>query len=227
VKDFDERRAFARLQITLEVRVSGPGGVSYGKLRDLSKGNASFFLDEPVGKLGDTLDVILPFSEEEDVAVMGELLRFLDTPQGKLHAIRFSMVEPAMKETLNHFIEHSLTLRGSETRKYPRITYHVPITYRGLSSGRAVLETIAMGGLGFTTKEPIDLNLDLTVEIPWPKQERRPRPPLSVTGCAVSQYSMEKDGVTTWRVGIQFKRTTTEMQKSLDAYIREILDLTI
>ena len=221
----EERREFPRIQITLEVRVTGPGGVAYGKLRDLSKGNASFFLSENVGVPGDTLDIFLPLSERDEIAVMGELTRVDETPQGRLHALRFTLVEPSLRKRLFLFIENALHRRGSETRKYPRIAYHVPVTYSAGAKGKAMLETIALGGLGITADREFVMREDVAVNLPWPKTTGVVHLPLSVRGVVVSQFPLEDGDRRMWRIGVQFKNPTTELLKAVDAYIRAVLDL--
>ncbi len=222
--DFDERRSFPRIQITLEVRVSGPDGVSYGKLRDLSKGNASFFLEEPVGKLGDTLDVLIPFTEKSDVAVEGELIRVQELPQGNLYAIRFSMVEPTMVSTLDNFIERALRMRGSETRRFPRIAFHIEVVLRTPESHPALLETIALGGMGMSSPKELKIGEEVDVEIPWPSSVTATTPPLYLTGKVVSQFPYkDKEGSPRWRVGLQFVNNSEEEERDLDEYIRTVL----
>jgi len=222
MKSSDERRTFARIQITMEVRVAGPVSTAYGKLRDLSKGNASVFLNEVVGKVGDTLDMFLPYSKEDEIAIMGELVRVVETPQGLLHAIHFKLVEPSMRDSLNRFIDHSLGQRGSETRRYPRVAFQTLISYKEPDQKDAILETIALGGLGMTTNEPLKPKQEIEVEVPWPKREH---PPLQLSGRVVSQYSMDQRGTKKYRVGLQFTNTTPDLQKTLDHYIRGVLDL--
>lgn len=224
--DFDERRSFPRIQITLEVRASGPDGVSYGKLRDLSKGNASFFLDEPVGKLGDMLDVLLPFTEKAEVAVVGELVRIQELPQGHLYAIRFSLVEPKMIATLDNFIEHSLQMPGSETRKFPRIAFQMAMTLRAPDPKPAMLETIALGGMGMSSPQELTMGQEVDVEIPWPSSVDATTPPLYLTGKVVSQFPyQDSDKSQRWRVGLQFTNNSEEEQRDLDEYIRTVLGL--
>ena len=75
------------------------------------------FLSQPIGAVGDTVEIFIEFSAGADIAVMAEIVRLVETPNGFLHGVRFSLVEPAMQGALLKLIEKMLESQGSANRR--------------------------------------------------------------------------------------------------------------
>lgn len=213
------------VQITLEVRVSGPGGVSYGTLQSLSKESASFIVDQRMGDPKESIDILLPFSVDEEVAIMGEIDRTEQRDKNFFHSMRFTLVEPSMRDTLDLFIEHALSLPGSHTRKHPRIVHRVPVTFKGQVQQIAMLETIAMGGLGLWIDQPLGIGEEARVTIPWPLRSAQKPNSLIVEGRIVNQDPVTTSGKISYRVGVQFGSLEHETQVTLRSFIYDVLGL--
>jgi hypothetical protein len=220
--DQQERRAHPRIQVSSEVRVSGPRGVAHGMIRDLSKGGAGVFLAEPIGKLGDTVEMFLAFSGGIEIAVMAELSRIDETPQGLMHALRFTMVEPTMQKTLLDLMEYLLKCRGSSMRAHPRVSRRLPIRYGKTSEFKAMLQTLSLGGLSMVVNSPMVLYEEVEVSVP----DLSGKELLIINGRVVFVHSMkQEDGSDRFRIGLQFKELKPEAKACLDTLLKQVLEL--
>src|SRR6266446_816002 len=117
----EDRRVHPRIQVSVNIRMSGPEGAEYGELLNLSRGGAGVILPRPFGAVGDIVELFLPFSAHTDITVSGEILRIREVPGGHYHGIRFSMVEPALYEKLETLNELLLGSKGKSPRKHNRV----------------------------------------------------------------------------------------------------------
>lgn len=214
----EEKRVHARVEVVTEIRVSGPEGFQEGELRDLSKGGAGVWLEQPAGQIGDTLELFLPFPGGIEIAVMAEILRVTQTGRGYLHGVRFQLVEPAMREKLIDLIESLLKSKGSETRKHARVSHRIPIQLGKLSDLQATVENISMGGLAMVVKEPLVLDEEVEVTIPDTNGE----PLLLLKGKVINQHHVE-DHQDRYRVGLEFKGLTEVARACLRQLLESIL----
>lgn len=221
--DEQERRVHPRIEITSEVRVSGPRGVATGVLRDISKGGAGIFLKDNVGDVGDTVEIFLSFSESFEIAVMAEVLRIRETQQGLLHGFRFNFVEPAMQERLLGLLEDLTKSRvvGSKTRKHPRLSRRLPIKIDKPSELKVVLENISMGGLRMTVPRPFVLYEEVEISLP----DLSGKEFLILNGRVIYQNPIEGGGSPTqYQVGIQFQELSPVADRCLKEFLSHILE---
>jgi c-di-GMP-binding flagellar brake protein YcgR len=218
----EERRVHPRIQAAGEVRVSGPKGAVNGTLRDVSKGGAAFFLPEPIGDLGDVVEVFLEFDGGMEIAVMAEILRIEESPQGLLHGVRFSLVEPSMQDTLLKLLEFLLKSKGSSIRKHSRVARRIPIRYGRVSELKAMLENISVGGLSMIVETPLVLYEEIEVSLP----DLTGKDLLILNGRVVHQHPVEKESnLRGYRIGLQFKELNTEAKSCLDALLKRVLEI--
>ncbi len=216
-----EKRVHPRIQISAEVRVSGPRGVDTGTMRNFSKGGAAILLSTLAGSVGDELEVFLPFAGGLEIVVVAEIVRLEETPTGILHSVRYCLVEPAMQEKLSELIEGLISSRSDPNRAHPRIARRLPIRYGKLSELRAILENISMGGLAMVTGAPLVLyeEIDLLIPIPGGKDS------LTVKGRVVHQQHVRENDHDQFRIGLAFKDLSPALERCLKELIHYILEL--
>ena len=222
---FTLENAQPRVQISFEVRVSGPQGVTYGKLHDLSRMDARFHATELVGQVGDPLDLFLPFSDETEVAVMGDLLRLEPTTRSLLHEVEFNLVEPNMQNQLQQVIGNLLKSTGGGTRKHPRIMCQSTARTSDPTKVKAVLETISLGGVGIILDHALNLGGEVKFTIARPKFNGSAVSDLHLVGRVVNQNLIEGRQPERYRVGIEFKNLTHKSKTRLQGLISETLEL--
>ncbi len=214
-----DRRVHVRVQVETKVRVSAPNGVFEGQVRDLSKGGAGIYLDEVVGKQGDSIELFLPIEEGDDIVVMAEILRVVYTSRGILHGTRFQMVEPSMREKLLELIEKLVKEAGGGKRKHARLSQRLPIEVDNLKDFKANIENISMGGLAMVVEEP--LVLDQEVELSIPDLEGNEL--LVVKGRVIHQTQLSEEYAQGCRVGLEFEELSAEDRTLLAKLLVDIL----
>ncbi len=215
----EDKRLHPRIEVSTEVRISGPLGVATGMLRNLSKGGAEMFLAEKVANVGESVELFIGFSDKLEVAVMGEVLRLRESSRGFVTALRFDLIEPSMHDNLFNLIEAFLEARGSAERKHPRIARRYPIRYGHPKELKAMLENISMGGLAMTVPEPLVLDEEIEVSIP----DLTGNELLIVRGKVVHQQPEKRGDETTIRVGLQFRNLTREVEGCLQSLIQGLM----
>lgn len=216
----EEKRVHPRVQLSAEVRISGPRGFETGIMRDLSKGGVAIFLPQPMGSKGDSVEVFLPFGEGVEIAVVAEIVRIQKTPQGVLHSLRYSMVEPAMRGKLSELIEELVNRKDHLSRKHARIAKHLPVKYGKPSELKAILENISLGGLAMTVPSPLVLYEEIDLLIPVPNGKEL----LILRGRVVHQNPLREGDFTQYRVGLEFKDLSPGMECCLKELIRYLLE---
>src|SRR5437879_4277889 len=96
----EEQRVHARIHVSTKIEVATPQGIVEAELRDLSKGGARFQVAQAVGAIGETVELFLPSLSGVEIVVMSEIIRSQPKDGGHSVAVRFDVVEPAMREQL-------------------------------------------------------------------------------------------------------------------------------
>src|SRR5256885_4909683 len=159
----EENRVHARIHVSTKIDVNGPDGMVECELKDLSKGGARFFSPSTVGLIGETIELFLPAIDGSDIAVMAQIIRNELADSGRMVAVRFDAVEPAMARALSDLIELLLSSTGGGARKHPRVARRIEIRFGALGELRGILQDISEGGLLMTIAEPLSLYEDVDV----------------------------------------------------------------
>jgi hypothetical protein len=223
-----DQRIHARIHVSTEVDVSTPNGVHKAELKDVSKGGARFDIPTEAGQVaavGDTVELFLPALDGGEIVVMGQVVRIVAGPQALSYALRFDVVEPAMRQQLLDLIEVLLssTSRGADDAA-PRVARRIEIRFGQLAELRAILEDIAAGQLMMTVSEPLVLYEEVTVAVP----DLGGGELLTLHARVVSQRAQTRAPLSgarqTWRVGLEFARMRPETARCLDAIIATVLE---
>jgi c-di-GMP-binding flagellar brake protein YcgR len=219
---YDEQRVHARIHISTEIEIATPGGRVPAVLKDLSKGGARVLTPHPVGAVGSTLELFLPSLTGQEITVTSDIIRATEGPNGWLLALRFDVIEPAMRQQLLDLIEVLLTTTAPSNDPTPRVMRRMDISYVQLAELRAILEDIARGGLAMTVAAPLVLHEDLEVTVPDTAGEQL----LILHARVVQQRPVEELGQTVFRVGLEFgelRPETLRCVQSLLFTVRESL----
>lgn len=217
----EDRRIHPRVHVVIDVEVSGPKGKMKGRLRDLSKGGAGIYLERAAAELGEDVEIFLPYSNDLEITVSAELLRVSDTEFGKLHSLRFNVVEPALQDKLLQLIDLLLDHNDDTKREYPRVSKRLPVTYGALEEYKAILENISVGGFSMVVDKPLVLFEELEVSIPDPSGSEL----LVLSSRVIYQHSFKRDGQALYRVGLQFSDLTDTARNCLKELIREVVKM--
>ncbi len=216
-----EKRIHARIQLSVQARVSGPGGVVLGTLKDISKGGLGVYLPKQIAKEGDQLEIFFDLPNLNEIAVMGEVLRCFKTPLGFLYGLRFSLIEPAIEKKLMSIIESCLNVAGSKTRKHPRIVKKFPVTYGTPLEFKAMLENISMGGLSMVVQKPMVLYEEIDIAIGFPNGGES----IIVRGSICYQVPVEEMGTKQYRLGIEFKSMSPIAKTCIESLLKGLLEI--
>jgi c-di-GMP-binding flagellar brake protein YcgR len=216
----EDQRVHARIHVSTTIEIAVAEGTVEAQLRDLSKGGARFVTPQPVGRVGDTIEVFLPSLSGDAIQVMAEIIRAQEGADGHTLAVRFDAVDPAMRQPLNDLIEVLLTATGGGQRSAPRVARRMDIRYGQLGELRAILEDISRGGLSMTAAQPLVLYEDLEVTVPDTCGDQL----LIVRARVVHQRAMEVDGETVYRVGLEFGDLRTETRRCLEELLKTVLE---
>jgi hypothetical protein len=223
-----DQRIHARIHVSTEVDVSTPNGVHKAELKDVSKGGARFDIPTEAGQVaavGDTIELFLPALDGGEIVVMGQVVRVVAGPKALSYALRFDVVEPAMRQQLLDLIEVLLssTSRG-DTDNAPRLQRRIEIRFGQLAELRAILDDIAAGQLMMTVAEPLVLYEEVSVAVPDLAGDEL----LTLHARVVSQRAQSRAPLAgsrqTWRVGLEFARMRPETARCLDALIATVLE---
>jgi c-di-GMP-binding flagellar brake protein YcgR len=216
----EENRVHARIHVSTNIEVATPDGNVEAQLRDLSKGGARFVTKNAVGRVGETIELFLPSLMGEDIAVMAEIIRSQEGPDGHTVAVRFDAVDPQMRQPLQELIEVLLTATGGGQRSAPRVSRRMDIRYGQLGELRAILEDISRGGLAMTVGEPLVLYEELDVTVPDTAGDQL----LILRARVVHQRAVDHDGATVYRVGLEFANLRTETRRCLSELLKSVLE---
>jgi c-di-GMP-binding flagellar brake protein YcgR len=219
----EENRIHARIHVSTKIEVATPEGIVEAELKDLSKGGARFVTAQPVGAVGDTIEVFLPSLSGVEITVLAEVIRTAPTANGSGHqvAVRFDVVEPAMREQLRELIDVLLSTTGGGRRAHARVARRIEIHFGHLDDLQAILEDISTGGLLMTVAEPLVLYEEVDVSVP----DMGGGELLILHARVVNQRAVTKDGGgTAYRVGLEFGSMRPEAQRLLVELMRSVAE---
>ena len=218
----EEQRVHARIHVSTKIEVATPQGIVEAELRDLSKGGARFFVAQPVGGVGETVELFLPSLSGVEIVVMSEIIRSQPAPKDGGHsvAVRFDVVEPAMREQLLELIDVLLSTTGGGRRAHARVARRIEIHFGQLDDLRAILEDISTGGLLMTVSEPLVLYEEVDVTVP----DMGGGELLILHARVVNQRPITKEGVQSFRVGLEFGSMRPEAQRLLAELLRSVAE---
>jgi c-di-GMP-binding flagellar brake protein YcgR len=217
----EEQRVHARIHVSTKIEVATPNGIVEAELRDLSKGGARFHVAQPVGDPGETIELFLPSLSGVEIVVMSEIIRHQPANEGgHTVAVRFDVVEPAMREQLLELIDVLLSTTGGGRRAHARVARRIEIHFGQLDDLRAILEDISSGGLLMTVTEPLVLYEEVDVTVP----DMGGGELLILHARVVNQRAITKDGAQGYRVGLEFGSMRPEAQRLLGELLRSVAE---
>jgi c-di-GMP-binding flagellar brake protein YcgR len=216
----EEQRVHARIHVSANIEVASPDGNVEAQLRDLSKGGARFVSKAAVGRVGDTIELFLPSLMGEDITVMAEIIRSVEGADGHTVAVRFDVVDPAMRQAMQELVEVLLTATGGGQRSSPRVARRMDIRYGQLGELRAILDDISRGGLAMTVADPLALYEELEVTVPDTAGDQL----LILRARVVHQRAVDHDGETVYRVGLEFGQMRTEARRCLNDLLKTVIE---
>jgi c-di-GMP-binding flagellar brake protein YcgR len=214
----EENRVHARIHVSTKIDVAGPDGMIECELKDVSKGGARFFSPSTVGLIGETIELFLPAIDGSDIAVMAQIIRNELADTGRMVAVRFDAVEPAMARALSDLIELLLSTTGSGARKLPRAARRIEIRFGSLGELRGILQDIAEGGLLMTIAEPLSLYEDVDVIVP----DLGGSELLTLRGHITHQRKVPKGESAAYQVGMEFHEMRPEAHACVLAVLSQV-----
>jgi c-di-GMP-binding flagellar brake protein YcgR len=222
----EENRVHARIHVSTKIDVAGQDGMVECELKDVSKGGARFFSPSKVGEIGETVELFLPSLDGSDIAVMAQIIRNElvggDAGEGgRMVAVRFDAVEPAMQRALSDLIELLLSSTGSGTRKHPRVARRIEIRFGQLGELRGILEDISRGGLLMTIPEPLSLYEEIDVIVP----DLAGHELLTLHARVAHQRKIARESGAAFQVGLEFADLRPEARGCVDAVLHAVLEI--
>src|SRR5690349_18143001 len=101
----EERRTHPRVHVAAEVEISGPDGPYPARLKDLSRGGACIRTDQEIANSGETILLFVPFANGEQIGVMAEVVRVVQTLGQFEYGLHFSVIEPGLENKLVQLID--------------------------------------------------------------------------------------------------------------------------
>jgi len=214
-----DQRIHARIHVSTEIEVATPSGTITAELRDLSKGGARFHgATDDLAKVGDSLELYLPSLSGAEIVVMAELIRIIPERVGFDYAVRFDIVEPAMRQALLDLLEVLLSTSGGGRHEHARVARRIEIRFGPVEELRAILEDISAGGLMMTVGEALVLYEEVDVTVP----DLAGVELLILHARVVNQRSQIRDGHTSYQVGLEFGSMRPEAKRLLDELLRSV-----
>ncbi len=217
----EENRVHARIHVSTPIDVASPDGMVEAELRDLSKGGARFFSSGSVGQIGETIELFLPALDGSDIAVMAQIIRNELVDGGRMVAVRFDAVEPAMQRALSDLIELLLSSTGGGLRKHPRVARRVEIRFGQLGELRGILQDISQGGLLMTIPEQLSLYEEVDVIVP----DLLGHELLTLHARVTHQRKVAKESGQAYQVGMEFSDMRPEARGCVEAVLHAVLEV--
>lgn len=215
----EENRVHARIHVSTKIDVASPDGMVEAELKDLSKGGARFYSPASVGLIGETVELFLPALDGSDIAVMAQIIRNELADDGRMVAVRFDAVEPAMARALSDLIELLLSSTGGGLRKHPRVARRIEIRFGALGELRGILQDISEGGLLMTIAEPLSLYEDVDVIVP----DLGGTELLTLHGRVTHQRKVTKKEGDAYQVGLEFQGLRPESRACVEAILNHVV----
>lgn len=215
-----DTRVHARIHVSTTIEVVTAAGNVEAQLRDLSKGGARFVAPQPVGKVGQRVELFLPSLGGESIVVTAEIIRATPGSDGVTVAARFDEVTAEMRQPLHDLIEVLLSATGGGQRAAPRVARRMDIRYGHLGELRAILEDISRGGLAMTVADPLVLYEELEVTVPDTSGVQL----LILQARVVHQRAIAHGDETGYRVGLEFAQLRRESRRCLDELLKTVLE---
>jgi len=215
----EENRVHARIHVSTKIEVNGPDGMVEAELKDLSKGGARFFCGSSVGGLGETVELFLPALDGGDIAVMAQIIRNELVDAGRMVAVRFDAVEPAMARALSDLIELLLSSTGGGERKHTRVSRRIEIRFGQLGELCGILQDISQGGLLMTIGEPLSLYEDVDIIVP----DLGGRELLTLRAHVSHQRKVPKGESFAYQVGLELSDMRPEAVACVEALLSAVM----
>jgi c-di-GMP-binding flagellar brake protein YcgR len=215
----EERRSHPRINVSTAVEVSGKHWQGPATLVDLSLGGACFTTPGPVGKLGETVLLSIPVTQNERIGLIAEIVRGNKT--NAYHtAVRFSLVEPRLEEKLNALLELLIAAGDGGTRRHARVARRMHLRYGSSGQMSAMLGDISRGGLSMTVSRSFELQEMIVVVI----ADRWGADALTLKARVVNQAPLlRKGGGLGFRVGLKFEPIDPMARMALDLLLKQYL----
>ncbi len=206
------------------IKVSAPARAICGRgelaleLVALSSTSALLHHADPVGKVGETLELFLPSLSGGEIAVLAGIEQSLKIKEGHVVAVQFMVEDPSTQRALDKLLGLLLAGDGGGRRAHPRVIYNIPIRYGEQGQHAGELAEISVGGLGMRVKERIVPGSQLKVTIP----DRNGHAFLSFRG-SVSNERQAPEDPSTFEIGVVFNAMTPELKTSLHTLLGDLL----
>lgn len=219
--ELTEKRQQIRINISAPLHVVPSNSTIplKAKLENISWGGAALAVDQPIGEIGDYIQVILPSFRGRRVMVQGEVVRISEDPDGQTFVVRFVQLRTADETILRQLLEF-LARSGDDNgqRENARLARRIDIHYDDANELRATLEDMSTGGMGLTLPEPMDVGQSLLVAISTTGEESE----LLLRARVVRQQEVFFSELQMYRIGLEFEHPTNDVKKHVSELIRMI-----
>jgi hypothetical protein len=155
-----------RIAVSAITRARAPEGERTVRIVGLSARTALLVSAEPLGWIGQCVDVDVPALGGRCVTVMGGIVRAERCREGHAVTIEFLVVEGEVRRQLNELLALLLEGESGAGKRRPRVVYDVAVAYGPTGASRAHLQEISLEGLAMRTAERIAHDVILDVAVP-------------------------------------------------------------
>ena len=216
-----EKRQSDRLEIKLDGKCYRAGKELKLSITNISLGGAFITTKLPIFIIGEKIELILsiPSTSSSDLVIYSEILRKQILPDGKLigYGLKFIMVEPRQQKELESYLETSLLTGETSHYASPRLsTIYDLLILNKAQEAKAQLENISSTGIYFLSREDLDQNKEIVLNIYHPGKKTNMKIKAEVVRSEVRTLS----GNFYYGIGAKFIfEDNLEMQKLIDDFI--------
>lgn len=211
-----------RLEVFEDVELIASHGRVKGILQELGRGGAKVKAPQPIGELGESVELMMPGGERGDLVLVATIVRSKAAGEHHHIALRFVHMEPHIEQGLHQLIETLLAQESPNTdgRRFPRLAVRVDVRYQTFTELLGTLENISRGGFAMTVAEPLEPNQEVALVIPDSLGEDL----LTLRAWVVHQRAGNQQPPT-YRVGLAFADMTYERRRLLRELLRMLAQL--
>ncbi|MCU7836230.1 MAG: PilZ domain-containing protein [gamma proteobacterium symbiont of Taylorina sp.] len=217
----DELRTQPRINVSslIIIKIPATGKEWRGSLANISWGGLRIRSKDQLGKAGDSLELSLPFPEQEDIHIQASIVRIWEEDELYCTAIRFSKLSQKSESKLNKLLELLLNEEDSQLRRDTRFAQRIDISYWDDEELKATLEDISRGGMMITMPDPVEMNKSIKIQLDGANDAYS----LSLRARVIRTETITLSDFTMYQMALEFEHPTEELRSLVQGLMQGLM----
>jgi len=216
-----EHRSQPRLNVSSLIKISSLSNNKewLGSLSNISWGGARIRSKTALGKDEDSLKLLLPYPDAEDIEILATIIRSWKSVEMHYTSVRFSILHQQDESKLDDLLQLLLSAKDEKHRQHTRLAHRIDITYWDIEELKSTLEDISKGGMMITMPAPVEINKSIQVQLDGTDESYS----LHLRAQVIRQDRVKISGINMYQMALKFEHPTDELHTMVNTLMQNII----